>query len=94
VRSRPGVELTLIGVRRPDQLQANLAALDLVLTDAQMAQLNEVLKPVLNLPADFNNHVAPMFGIMAQTPQARRRVQKPQGPRCQMRCREASASKG
>lgn len=48
VWSRPGVESTLIGARRPDQLQANLAALDLILTDAQMAQLNEVSKPVLN----------------------------------------------
>ena len=35
VWSRPGVESTLIGARRPDQLQANLAALELMLTDAQ-----------------------------------------------------------
>jgi diketogulonate reductase-like aldo/keto reductase len=63
VWSRPGVESTLIGARRPDQLQANLAALELILTDAQMAQLNEVSKPVLNFPADINNHVASMFGF-------------------------------
>jgi aryl-alcohol dehydrogenase-like predicted oxidoreductase len=67
VWSRPGVESTLIGARRPDQLQANLAALDLILTDAQMAQLNEVSKPVLNFPADINNHVAPMFGFPGTT---------------------------
>jgi transposase-like protein len=54
VRSRPGVASTLIGVRRPDQLQANLAALDLILTDAQIAKLNEVSKPALNFPADIN----------------------------------------
>jgi len=35
VWSRPGVESTLIGARRPDQLEANLAALELMLTDAQ-----------------------------------------------------------
>jgi aryl-alcohol dehydrogenase-like predicted oxidoreductase len=67
VWSRPGVESTLIGARRPDQLQANLAALDLILTDAQMAQLNEVSKPVLNFPADINAHVAPMFGFPGTT---------------------------
>ena len=57
----------MIGARRPDQLQANLAALELILTDAQMAQLNEVSKPVLNFPADINNHVAPMFGFPGTT---------------------------
>src|ERR1700676_1269532 len=67
VWSRPGVESTLIGARRPDQLQANLAALDLILTDAQMAQLNEASKPALNFPADINNHVAPMFGFPGTT---------------------------
>ena len=67
VWSRPGVESTIIGARRPDQLQANLDALDLILTDAQMAQLNEVSKPVLNFPADINNHVAPMFGFPGTT---------------------------
>ena len=67
VWSRPGVESTLIGARRPDQLQANLAALDLILTDAQMAQLNEVSKPVLNFPVDINNHVTPMFGFPGTT---------------------------
>src|SRR6202166_2021122 len=67
VRSRPGVESTLIGARRPDQLQANLAALDLILTDAQMAQLNEASKPALNFPADINNDVAPMFGFPGTT---------------------------
>jgi aryl-alcohol dehydrogenase-like predicted oxidoreductase len=59
VRSRPGVASTIIGARRPDQLHANLAALDLILTDAQIAKLNEVSKPVLNFPADINAHVRP-----------------------------------
>jgi aryl-alcohol dehydrogenase-like predicted oxidoreductase len=67
VRARPGVASTIIGARRPDQLQANLAALDLVLTDAQIARLNEVSKPALNFPADINTHVAPMFGFPGTT---------------------------
>jgi aryl-alcohol dehydrogenase-like predicted oxidoreductase len=67
VWSRPGVESTIIGARRPDQLQANLAALDLILTDAQTARLDEVSKPVLNFPADINNQVSPMFAFPGTT---------------------------
>jgi hypothetical protein len=57
----------LIGARQPDQLQANLAALDLILTDAQIAKLNEASKPALNFPADINTHLAPMFGFPGTT---------------------------
>ena len=67
VRSRPGVTSTLIGARRPDQLQANLAALDLILTDGQIAKLNEASKPTLNFPADINTYLAPMFGFPGTT---------------------------
>src|ERR1700692_2992300 len=47
--------------------KANLAALDLILTDAQIAKLNEVSKPALNFPADINTHVAPMFSFPGTT---------------------------
>jgi hypothetical protein len=57
----------LIGARRPDQLQANLAALEVKLTDAQVARLNAASKPALNFPADINTHVAPMFGFPGTT---------------------------
>ncbi|PLZ00859.1 aldo/keto reductase [Burkholderia sp. WAC0059] len=67
VRSRAGVASTLIGARRPDQLAANLAALDLVLTDAQIARLDAVSKPTLNFPADLNAHWAPMLGFPGTT---------------------------
>jgi hypothetical protein len=63
----PRVASTLIGARRPDQLQANLAALDLILTDAQIAKLNEVSKPALNFPADINTHLAPLYGFPGTT---------------------------
>jgi hypothetical protein len=65
--SRWRIEVGRIGARRQDQLPANLVALDLILMDAQMAQLNEVSKPVLNFPADINNHVASMFGFPGTT---------------------------
>jgi aryl-alcohol dehydrogenase-like predicted oxidoreductase len=67
VQSRPGVASTIIGARRPDQLQANLAALDLILADAQIATLNELSKPALNFPADINTHLAPLYGFPGTT---------------------------
>jgi len=67
VRSRPGIASTLIGARRPDQLGANLTALDLILTDAQIAKLSEASKPALNFPADINTHLAPMYGFPGTT---------------------------
>jgi aryl-alcohol dehydrogenase-like predicted oxidoreductase len=67
VRSRPGVASTLIGARRPDQLEANLVALDLILTDTQIAKLNEASKPALNFPADINTHLAPTYGFPGTT---------------------------
>jgi hypothetical protein len=32
-----------------------------------MARHNDVSKPVLNFPADINNHVAPVFGFPGTT---------------------------
>jgi aryl-alcohol dehydrogenase-like predicted oxidoreductase len=66
-RNRPGVASTIIGVRRLDQLDANLAALDLNLTDAQVAKLNAVSKPALNFPGEINTRLAPMFGFPGTT---------------------------
>ena len=59
--------MSLIGARRPDRLQANLAALNVTLTDARIAKLNEASKPALNFPADINTHLAPMFGFPGTT---------------------------
>jgi aryl-alcohol dehydrogenase-like predicted oxidoreductase len=53
VRSRPGVASTIIGARRLDQLDANLAALDLRLAPEQVQALDAVSAPVLNFPAAF-----------------------------------------
>jgi aryl-alcohol dehydrogenase-like predicted oxidoreductase len=53
VRSRPGVTSIIIGARRMDQLNANLAALDITLTADQVASLDALTQPMLNFPADL-----------------------------------------
>jgi aryl-alcohol dehydrogenase-like predicted oxidoreductase len=67
VQSRAGVASAIIGARRLDQLEANLAALDLNLTDAQAEKLDAVSKPALNFPADINIHIAPGFAFPGVT---------------------------
>jgi len=67
VQSRPGVSSTIIGARRIDQLRGNLAALELKLTEAQIATLDEVSKPVLNFPADINRDLSPSFAFAGAT---------------------------
>jgi aryl-alcohol dehydrogenase-like predicted oxidoreductase len=54
IQGRPGITSTLLGARRLDQLQANLAALDVTLTETQRAALDEVSRPSLNFPAENN----------------------------------------
>jgi aryl-alcohol dehydrogenase-like predicted oxidoreductase len=61
VHNRRGVASTIVGARRIDQLRTNLSALDLELTAAQIAMLDEVSKPALNFPADINAHLSPSF---------------------------------
>ena len=53
VQSQPGVASTIIGARTMQQLEDNMAALDLRLSTAQLEQLNIVSKPTLNFPYDF-----------------------------------------
>jgi aryl-alcohol dehydrogenase-like predicted oxidoreductase len=53
VQGRPGVTSTIIGARRPDQLDQNLSALDVKLDASQSAALDRVSKPTLNFPAGF-----------------------------------------
>jgi aryl-alcohol dehydrogenase-like predicted oxidoreductase len=53
VQTRPGVTSTIIGARRPDQLEQNLAALDVTLDASHVEALNKVSKPALNFPAGF-----------------------------------------
>ena len=60
VQSRPGVASTIIGARRMDQLEQNLAALDLTLTADHIARLDKLSKPTLGFPMQFLN-VASIF---------------------------------
>jgi aryl-alcohol dehydrogenase-like predicted oxidoreductase len=60
VQGRPGVASTIIGARRMDQLEQNLAALDVALSRDQVARLDKLSKPALGFPMQFLN-VASMF---------------------------------
>jgi aryl-alcohol dehydrogenase-like predicted oxidoreductase len=50
VRQQPRVTSTLIGARTRDQLETNLASIDVDLDDAVVAELNALTKPDLDYP--------------------------------------------
>ena len=58
VRQRAGVTSTIIGARTLEHLEANLASIDVTLSDEQMTTLNEASVPTLNFPAGFLDRVA------------------------------------
>ena len=53
VQGRPGVASTIIGARRLDQLDQNLAALDVQLTAAHVTSLDNLSTPTLSFPINF-----------------------------------------
>jgi aryl-alcohol dehydrogenase-like predicted oxidoreductase len=53
VQARPGVTSTIIGARTLQQLDDNLAALDVALSPEHVARLDALSTPRLNFPADF-----------------------------------------
>jgi aryl-alcohol dehydrogenase-like predicted oxidoreductase len=53
VQSQPGVTSTIIGARRLDQLDENLAAIDLRLGPDHLAALNRLSEPTLDFPAQY-----------------------------------------
>ena len=67
VQAQPGVASTLIGARSVSQFEANIAALDVKLTDKQIAVLNEVSRPALNFPAENNRELSPMLQFAGAT---------------------------
>ncbi|MGH6616440.1 aldo/keto reductase [Sphingomonas sp.] len=67
IHARPGISSTLIGARSLDQLRINLDALDVQLTDGQIARLEEVSKPKLNFPAENNAVLGPVLGFPGTT---------------------------
>jgi diketogulonate reductase-like aldo/keto reductase len=60
VHGRPGISSTIIGARRTGQLEANLTALDVMLTEDQRHRLDEVSAPQLGFPVAANR-IAPML---------------------------------
>ncbi|GGP13931.1 aldo/keto reductase [Nonomuraea glycinis] len=60
VRQRPEVTATLIGARTPEQLEANLASLDVTLTAEQIARLDALTAPSLDYP---HNMIESMVGF-------------------------------
>jgi len=54
---QPGVTSSIIGARTLDQLESNLAAADVTLTDAQLKTLNDASQIRLAFPHDFLNGV-------------------------------------
>jgi len=58
VQQRPGVTATIIGARTLQQLEDNLAALDVKLTAQQIARLDALSAPRLNFPYDFLQRAA------------------------------------
>jgi len=67
VQNKPGVSSTIIGARTMEHLESNLRALDVKLTVEQVAALDEVSKPVLNFPADFNRNNSPSYAHAGAT---------------------------
>ncbi len=53
VQNRPGVTSSIIGARTMEQLEDNVAALDLKLSPAHMESLNKLSEVSLNFPHDF-----------------------------------------
>ncbi|MGZ3461801.1 MAG: aldo/keto reductase, partial [Archangium sp.] len=80
VQNRPGVTATLLGARTLEQLENNLGALDVKLTPAQVAALEEVSKPTLDFPAGFIQG-APLFMHGGLTVNGITAPPSPQAPR-------------
>ena len=73
VAGRAGVSSVLIGASRVEQLHQNIAALDIVLTDAQQARLDAVSRPpmvnpyyIFELPARMRFGVDEVAGWQAR----------------------------
>src|SRR6185436_3079265 len=80
VQSRPGVASTIIGARRIDQLEQNLAALDIALTPDQVARLDKLSKPTLSFPNQFLN-IASMYSHGGTTINGEKGTVWPLGPK-------------
>jgi aryl-alcohol dehydrogenase-like predicted oxidoreductase len=67
VQRRPGVASTIIGARTLQQLEDNLAALDLELTPEHTERLSALTAPTLNFPYEFVSRGAARFSSSGTT---------------------------
>lgn len=67
LQRRPGVASTIIGARTLQQLEDNVAALDVQPTIQQETRLNELTVPALNFPYDFISRGAARFSASGTT---------------------------
>ena len=58
VRQQPEVTSTLLGARSVEQLEENLASLEVTLSPKELTELDELSTPSLNFPADFLKTIA------------------------------------
>jgi aryl-alcohol dehydrogenase-like predicted oxidoreductase len=65
--TRPGVTAPILGPRRIEHLDANLAALEVRLTEAQLGTLSAVSAPRLNYPHDLNRQTGRMLQFAGAT---------------------------
>jgi aryl-alcohol dehydrogenase-like predicted oxidoreductase len=77
LRGRPGITSTVIGARRIDQFETNIGSLDVTLSDAQRAALDEVSVPTLNFPAENNRLLAPNLQFAGATVDGRTSTASP-----------------
>jgi aryl-alcohol dehydrogenase-like predicted oxidoreductase len=65
--ARPQTVVPIIGARRVEHLEANLAGLDVNLTPEHLHVLDEVSAPTLNYPADMNGATRAMLQFAGTT---------------------------
>lgn len=58
LRLQPGVDSTIIGARTMDQLNSNIASLEVDLSPEDLATLDELSKPQLSFPNEFLENIA------------------------------------
>lgn len=67
LRARPGTVVPIVGARRLEHLDANLAGLDVTLDAEQLRALDAVSAPTLNYPAELNGDMRAMLQFAGTT---------------------------
>jgi aryl-alcohol dehydrogenase-like predicted oxidoreductase len=67
LRARPGTVVPIVGARRLDHLDDNLAALEVTLSPGHLARLDQVSVPALNYPAPMHGERRAMLQFAGTT---------------------------